>query len=46
MAMEDKLFIDVFPLETPISGGFPIATFDFRKVTINTIKHSCGQSPF
>ena len=28
MAIEDTLFIDDFPLETPISSGFPIATFD------------------
>ena len=26
MAMENTLFIGYFPIETPISSGFPIAT--------------------
>jgi hypothetical protein len=32
MAMENTLFIGYFPIETPISSGFPIAT-DYRRVT-------------
>ena len=30
--MENTLFIGDFPIETPISSGFPIATFDYRRV--------------
>ena len=32
MAMEDALFIRDFTIEIPISSGFPIATFDYRRV--------------
>ena len=32
MAMEDTLFIGDSAIETPISSGFPIATFDYRRV--------------
>ena len=32
MAMEDAIFIGYFPIEIPISSGFPIATFDYRRV--------------
>ena len=30
--MEDILFISDFPIESPISSGFPIATFDYQRV--------------
>ena len=33
MAMESTLFIGDFPIETTISSGFPIATFDYRRVS-------------
>ena len=33
MAMELTLFKGDFPIETPISSGFPIARFDYRRVT-------------
>ena len=33
MAMEHALFIDDFPIETPIPSGFPIARFDQRRVS-------------
>ena len=32
MVMEDILFIGDFLIETPISRGFPIVTFDYRMV--------------
>ena len=32
MAMENTLFTADFPSGTPISIGFPIATFEYRKV--------------
>jgi len=32
MAIENTLFIGYFPIETPISSGCPIATFDYRRV--------------
>jgi hypothetical protein len=32
MAMENTLFIGDFPIETLISSGFPIATFDYRRI--------------
>ena len=30
--LENTIFIVDFPIETPISSGFPIAIFDYRKV--------------
>ena len=36
MAMEDTVYIGDFPIESPISSGFPIATFDYQRV--NAIK--------
>ena len=35
MEMEDIWFIGDFPIETRILGGFPIATFDYRRVSWN-----------
>ena len=34
--MEDTLFIGDFPIETSISGGFRIATFDYHRVMKST----------
>ena len=43
MAMEKTLFIGDVPIETPISSGFPIATFDYRRVTkFDAIVRYCG----
>ena len=36
--MEDTLSTGEFPIETPIPGGFSIATFDFRMVNDNRVK--------
>ena len=38
MAMENTLFIVVadFPIESPISNGFPIAKFDYRRVPVTS----------
>ena len=33
MAMESALFIGEFRIETTISSGFPLATFDYRMVS-------------
>ena len=33
MAMENTHFFGTFPIETPISSGFPIATFDYWRVS-------------
>ena len=38
--LENTLLIGDFPIETPISSGFPIATFDYRRV----IKHGNEQN--
>ena len=46
MAMENTLLIGGFPIETPISSGFPIATFDYRKVLILTIPQSSYINPY
>jgi hypothetical protein len=32
MAMENAPFVDDVPMKTSISQGFPIATFDYRRV--------------
>ena len=32
MATEDTLFTGGFPIETTISSGVPIATFDYQRV--------------
>ena len=46
MAMENTLLIGGGPIETPISSGFPIATFDYRKVLILTIPQSSYINPY
>ena len=33
MAMDNTLLLGNCPIETPISSGFPIARFDYRRVT-------------
>ena len=35
--LENGSFISDFPIETPISSEFPIATFDSRRVDIQTM---------
>jgi hypothetical protein len=40
MAMENALFIGEFPIETPISSGFPLATFDYRRVSSEIVEPS------
>ena len=32
MAMNKSLFIDVFPIDTSIYRGFPLAMFDYHRV--------------
>ena len=34
MAMDNLPFVDDVPIETSISRGFPIATFDCRKISL------------
>ena len=34
MATENTLFTGDFPIETPISSGFPGAMFDYRMVAV------------
>ena len=51
MAMENALFIGNFPIETAIPSGFPIATFDYRRVDVSRlcgvdVSPSASVSPF
>ena len=32
-AMDDRLFIGDLPIATPISSGFPVATFHYQRVS-------------
>ena len=34
MAMENTQLIGDFPIETPLASGFPLATFDYRRVCL------------
>ena len=38
MAMENGPFVGDFLFETPISSGFPIATFDYQRVANSKIR--------
>ena len=40
MAMENTLFIGDFPIETPISSGFPIAAFERVRGLWPTTSHN------
>ena len=37
--MEKITIYSDFPIEIPVLSGFPIATFDYRRVPISTLKH-------
>jgi len=38
--LENTLFVGDFPIEPPIFSGFPIATFDYRRVCLDMLKIS------
>ena len=40
--LENTLFTGGFPIETPISNGFPIATCDYRRVNHRTTRGICN----